>query len=82
MATLTREAVTSILGEVDDHLAAECIATEATPEELAEAKAWVNNDEAMINSGRRLATGRVGALVRVLMRADEDGPAVTSADEV
>lgn len=82
MAGLTREVVHSILGRVEDHLAAELIATEATPAELLEAKAWVSNDETMLNAGQRLATGRVGTLVNILMRAEEaDAPAATATDE-
>lgn len=81
MTGLTHDSITSILGRVDDHLAAELIGTGATSEELAEAKAWVSNDEAMINAGHHLATGRIGTLVRILMRAEEDdAPAVTATD--
>lgn len=83
MTNLTRDGITSVLGQVDDHLAAEVVGTGATLEELVEAKAWISNDEAMINSGHHLATGRVGTLVRILMRADEDdAPAVTASDGV
>ncbi|HEX2940501.1 MAG TPA: hypothetical protein VHO91_05590 [Rhodopila sp.] len=81
MPGLTRDGITSVLGRVDDHLATELIGTGATFEELAEAKAWVSNDEALINAGRRLATGLVGTLVRIPMRADEDdAPSVTATD--
>ena len=81
MTELTHDGIASVLGRVDDHLAAELIGTGATLEELVEANAWVSNDEAMINAGRHLATGRVGTLVRILMRADEeDAPAVTTTD--
>ena len=81
MTKLTRDGVTSVLGRVDDHLAAELIGTGATLDELIEANAWVSNDEALINAGRHLAAGRVGTLVRILMRSDEqDSPAVTRTD--
>jgi hypothetical protein len=81
MTTLTRDRITSVLGQVDDHVAAELVGTGATLEELLEAKAWLSNDEAMINAGRHLATGRIGALVRILTRAEEDdAPAVTVTD--
>lgn len=81
MATLTRAAIVSVLGQVDDHLAAELIATEATPEELVEAKTWVANDEPMMNARRHLAHGRVGILVSILMRAEEDAPATAGDQE-
>jgi len=81
MTKLTRDAVTSVLGDVDDHFAAELVGTGASVEELVEAKVWVSNDECMINSGRALATGRVGALVHLLMRAaDDDAPEVAGLD--
>jgi len=78
---LTRDRVASVLGRVDDHLAAEIIGTGATLDELMEAKAWLNNDEAMMNAGHHLAAGRIGALVRIMARAeDDDAPAVTATD--
>ena len=81
MTELTRDGITSVLGQVDDHMAAELLGTGAKLEELVEARAWVSNDEPMINAGRPLAAGRVGALVQILMRADEeDAPAVTTTD--
>jgi hypothetical protein len=79
--SLTRACITSVLGQVDDHLAVEIIGTGATPDELIAAKAWLSNDEAMINAGHHLAAGRVGALVRIMARAEEDeAPAVTATD--
>ena len=57
------------------------IGTGASPEELAEAKAWLSNDEPLMNAGKPLAKGRVGDLVEILTELEdseeEDGPAVT-----
>ncbi len=53
MSTLTRKDVTTMLGELDDDVVAEIIATGATPEALAEAHAWLANDEPLMNAGRR-----------------------------
>lgn len=61
-----RSDVTALLGPVDDELAAEIVATGASPEELAEAWAWVNNDEALVNDGRPLPGGRVAELIDML----------------
>jgi hypothetical protein len=69
---LTREAVIQTLGEVDDSLVIQLIATDATPDELAEAYAWMANDEPMMNMGRALTTGRVAALVEILARVEEE----------
>ena len=38
--------------------------------ELAEARAWLANDEPMLNAGRPLATGRVRELVDILSELD------------
>jgi hypothetical protein len=46
---LTHKDVTAMLGPVDDVTVAEIIATGATAEELGEAKAWLTNDEALMN---------------------------------
>jgi uncharacterized protein (DUF433 family) len=46
MATLTREDVRAMLGPVDDGLVVEILGTGASPEELAEAYAWITDDEA------------------------------------
>jgi hypothetical protein len=68
---LTREQVVAAVGGVDEIVLAEIIEMGATAEELAEAVAWSTNDEALINSGRPLATGRVGRLVELLAREEE-----------
>ena len=77
MNRITRDDVTAAIGEVDDVTIAEIIGTDATVEELAEAKAWIANDEPLINAGRPLATGRVRELVDILSELepaeDEEG---------
>ena len=73
---LTREEIVAALGRIDDLVIADIIATGATREELAEACAWIANDEPLMNSGRRLATGRVGQIVDLLVRHQEDQEAL------
>ena len=77
MTQLTREDVAKAIGEADDVTIANIIATGATVDELAEAQAWLANDEPMMNAGRPLATGRVRELVDILAELepddDEDG---------
>jgi hypothetical protein len=70
LTTLTREEVVAALGSVDDHLVAEILATEASSEEFAAARAWVANDEAPMNTGAPLASGRVAQLIELLEAAD------------
>ena len=69
--TIASDDVITILGPVDETLVADVIATGATPAELAEAFAWINNDEALIGEGRPLPSGRVATLVDLLV-SDED----------
>jgi len=72
MASLTREDVLSVVGPADEVLIADIIATRATLEELAQAWAWVNNDEALINEGRPLPSGRTAELVELLAPQDDE----------
>jgi hypothetical protein len=70
MTTLNREGVTKVLGPVDEGLAAELIATDASAEELFEAYAWLTNDEALTNAHRGFPSARVGELVQILQSGD------------
>lgn len=80
MQRLTRDDVIKSTGVVDDVTIAEIIGTNATADELAEALAWIANDEPLLNAGRPLATGRVRELVDILAdiepsEEDDDGQA-------
>ena len=80
MNRITRDDVTAAIGEADDVTIAEIIGTGATVEELAEARAWIANDEPLLNAGKPLATGRVRELVDILSELepaenDEEGAA-------
>jgi hypothetical protein len=81
MTRVTRDDVINAVGVVDDVTIAQLIGTGATREELAEAKAWLSNDEPLMNAGKPLAKGRVGDLVEILTELEdseeEEGPAVT-----
>ena len=83
MTQLTREDVAKAIGDADDVTIAKIIATGATVDELAEAQAWLANDEPMMNAGRPLATGRVRELVDILSDLepddDEDGRGAPAA---
>jgi hypothetical protein len=70
MTRITRDDVTRAVCQADDVTIAKIIATGATAEELAEAKAWIANDEPLINAGKPLANGRVGELVDILTELD------------
>jgi hypothetical protein len=69
---ITRDDVTAAIGRIDDVTIAEIIGTGATVEELAEAKAWIANDEPLLNAGKPLATGRVREVVDILSEFEPD----------
>ncbi|WP_416193344.1 hypothetical protein [Nitrobacter sp. TKz-YC01] len=69
---LTHDDVLSVIGPTDEILVTEIIATEVTIEELAQAWAWMNNDEALINEGRALPSGRTAELVELLTPQDDE----------
>jgi hypothetical protein len=82
MTRVTRDDVINAVGVVDDVTIAQLIGTGATREELAEAKAWLSNDEPLMNAGKPLAKGRVGELIDILTdlednEDDEAGPTVS-----
>ena len=66
MTTLTRDNIVAALRPVDDTVVAQILAMKTTPEELAEAQAWMTSDDALINAGRPLPSGRVARLVEIL----------------
>jgi len=68
--TLRREDVLAVLGQVDDLVVAEIIATGATPDELAEARAWLGSEEALVNAGHPLPAGRVRQVLSILERLE------------
>jgi hypothetical protein len=63
---LTRDEVVSVLGPVDNATIAEIAATGTTIEELREAWAWFNSDEALMGQGRPLPGTRVASLIDIL----------------
>ncbi len=80
MGRVTRDDLIKVIGRADDVTIAEIIGTGATVDELAEAQAWIANDEPLLNAGKPLATGRVRELVDILAEfgpdeeTDETGP--------
>ena len=68
--TMTSDDVITILGPVDETLVADVIATGGTQAKLAEAFAWINNDEALLSEGRVLPAGKVAELIDLLMEEE------------
>jgi hypothetical protein len=72
MKRLTREDVIKAVGEVDDVTIAQIIGTSAAAEELAEAQAWIVNDDALLNAGKPPPSGRVRELIDILAELETD----------
>ena len=74
MRRITKDDAIRAVDGADDVAIAEIIDTGATIDELAEAQAWIANDEPLMNAGKPLPSGRVGELVEILteLEADED----------
>ncbi|MEJ5902432.1 hypothetical protein [Ochrobactrum teleogrylli] len=62
--------ITAILGPTDEALAAAINATGASSAELAQAWAWINADEALVNDGRSLPSGIIADLIDILEAAN------------
>lgn len=75
MPLLTKDSVARVLGPIDEATVAELAATGASEEELREARAWLDSDEALVGDLRPLPSGRVAELVEIL------GPAEDLEDE-
>jgi hypothetical protein len=63
---LSSEDVRAVVGPIDETLLADILATGASAQELAEAWAWVSAEEALVNEGRALPSGRVAQLIDLL----------------
>ena len=65
-----------MLGRVGDFIVAELLPPGANREGLAEACAWLANDEPLMKTGRPRASGRMGQLVNILAARQEDEEAL------
>ncbi|GJE35421.1 hypothetical protein [Methylobacterium oxalidis] len=63
---VTRAEAAAVLGDVDEKVLVDVIAAGATKAEVAEAFAWVTNDEAMLNEGRAMPGGRTAQVIAIL----------------
>ena len=76
MADLTRDDIVGVLKPAEDTVVAQILAMGATKQEFVEAFAWTQNDEALMNTGRSLPSGRVGQIVALLQAVEDDAPGV------
>ena len=82
MKPVTRDDVTKAVGRVDDVTIAEIIGTGATADELAEAQAWIVNDDPLLNAGKPLPSGRVRELIDILAELESAEDDETEAGTV
>jgi hypothetical protein len=82
MTRLTHDDLIKEVGAVDDVTIAEIIGTGATAEELAEAQAWIVNDDPLLNAGRPLPCGRVRQLIDILAELEPNEEDDTGAGPV
>ena len=73
----TRAETRALIGPSDDATLSAIMGLGLTRAELSEARAWFENDEAMLNEGRRVPTGRVAEVIALLQekggQQDEGG---------
>jgi hypothetical protein len=53
-------------------LVSEVAALDPSPEELMQAWTWVSADEALVNEGRSLPSGKIAQLIEILSPPDGD----------
>jgi hypothetical protein len=68
---MTAHEITAIIGPADKQLLSEIMLTGASAEELAQAWAWINSDEALVNAGRALPSGKVAELIDLFDDLDD-----------
>lgn len=67
--SMTRRQMESVLGPIDETLAAQIVQTGVDEAGLLEAKTWIENDEALVNEGRPFPTGSIASAIAVLKEA-------------
>ena len=69
---MTAQEITAIIGPADEQLLSEIMLTGATAEELAQAWAWVNSDDVLIDAGQPLPGGKIAELIDLLELIDDE----------
>jgi len=73
MTALTYDQVSAALHTADDRLIADIMATGASAEEFAQARLWLENDEAPMNAGEAMASGPVAQIIELIEAAETAG---------
>lgn len=64
--------IRELLGPVDETTVADVLRTGASREEIIEAVAWMNADEALANAHRKPASGKSAEVIDILAASEED----------
>ena len=72
MANLSHADVRAVLGPVGDELAAELVRMDATTEEVAFARAWIEREDALADAHVPPPTGRIARIIDLLSASPED----------
>ena len=68
---ITRDDITHLFGEVNDHRVVEILGTGANLEELEETAAWLADESDVMGDARLPLTGRAGQVYEILARDRE-----------
>jgi hypothetical protein len=69
---LSHNEIVATIGPADESLIAEIVAINPSTEELLQAWTWLGADEALINEGRSLPSGKVAQLIELLSPSEDD----------
>jgi hypothetical protein len=72
MSKASRHDVIAIAGALDEVVISNILAMGTTTEELAEAQAWVANEEALLNAGKRYPAGRAKRVLDLIAKVQEE----------
>jgi hypothetical protein len=72
MPPLSHEDVVAILGPLDEEVSAELLRMDATSEEIALARAWLDKEDALVDAHAPPPSGRVARILELLAEPLED----------
>lgn len=78
MPNLSYADLVAVLGPVDDELVAELLRMDATSEELALARAWLDREDALVDAHVSPPTGRIAQIIELLAEPPDDEVGATS----
>ncbi len=74
MSVITGKEVRSILGPIEDSVVARIVELHPTRAEVAAAYSWLSTNDAPMNAGERLGSGKVAEIIDILETTDDNAP--------